>query len=230
EADVRSRLHTVRPLSVAEVLQWPGVLEDREFKSEDVIELAKALAAEALDQLIDARRREGEKLGAMILDRVAQMEAIVERLTPLIPQLTAAYQRKLVARLQDAIGIAPADEAAAEDAAGEGSSNPKPQARSYDLVLTREQALDRIRQEVTLYGVRIDVAEELSRLAAHLGETRSILDAGGAVGKRLDFMMQELNREANTLGSKSAAAELADAAMEFKLLIEQMREQVQNIE
>jgi uncharacterized protein (TIGR00255 family) len=90
--------------------------------------------------------------------------------------------------------------------------------------------LDRIRQEVTLFGVRIDVAEELSRLAAHLTETRRILDAGGTVGKRLDFMMQELNREANTLGSKSAAAELADAAMELKLLIEQMREQVQNLE
>ena len=79
-------------------------------------------------------------------------------------------------------------------------------------------------------SLRIDVAEELSRLGAHLTETRRILAAGGAVGKRLDFMMQELNREANTLGSKAAAAELADAAMELKLLIEQMREQVQNIE
>ena len=88
----------------------------------------------------------------------------------------------------------------------------------------------RIRQEVTLYGIRIDIAEELARLSAHLGETRHILKKGGQVGKRLDFMMQELNREANTVGSKAAVKELADASMELKLLIEQMREQVQNLE
>ncbi|MBP0588070.1 DUF1732 domain-containing protein, partial [Mycobacterium tuberculosis] len=77
-----------------------------------------------------------------------------------------------------------------------------------------------------VYGIRIDIAEELSRLQAHLNETRHILKKGGQVGKRLDFMMQELNREANTLGSKAAAKELADASMELKLLIEQMREQI----
>ena len=88
----------------------------------------------------------------------------------------------------------------------------------------------RIRQEVTLYGIRIDVSEELSRLSAHLNETRHILKKGGQVGKRLDFMMQELNREANTLGAKASVKELADASMELKLLIEQMREQVQNLE
>ena len=92
------------------------------------------------------------------------------------------------------------------------------------------EALDRIRQEITLYGTRIDVSVELSRLAGHLAEVRAIVGRGGAVGKRLDFMMQELNREANTLGSKAAAAELADAAVELKLSIEQIREQVQNLE
>jgi uncharacterized protein (TIGR00255 family) len=89
---------------------------------------------------------------------------------------------------------------------------------------------DRIRQEVTLYGIRVDVAEELTRLSGHLTETRAILKKGGQVGKRLDFMMQELNREANTLGSKAAVRELSEASMQMKLLIEQMREQVQNLE
>jgi len=89
---------------------------------------------------------------------------------------------------------------------------------------------ERIRQEIALFGVKIDVAEELNRLGAHLEEGRRILGAGGAVGKRLDFLMQELNREANTLGSKSVSKELSDASLEFKLLIEQMREQIQNIE
>jgi uncharacterized protein (TIGR00255 family) len=89
---------------------------------------------------------------------------------------------------------------------------------------------DRIRQEIALFAQKIDVDEELSRLQTHLSEMRRILEKGGAVGKRLDFLMQELNREANTLGSKSAASETTQTAMELKVLIEQMREQIQNIE
>lgn len=89
---------------------------------------------------------------------------------------------------------------------------------------------ERIRQEVSMFGIKIDVAEELSRLGAHLSEVRRVLAKGGACGKRLDFLMQELNREANTLGSKSVSGEVSAAAMEMKILIEQMREQVQNIE
>jgi uncharacterized protein (TIGR00255 family) len=127
-----------------------------------------------------------------------------------VPQVVAQFQQKAIERMQEALGLAQQD-------AGNSS-------------LSREEALDRIRQEVTLYGIRIDIAEELSRLAAHLSETRHILKKGGQVGKRLDFMMQELNREANTVGSKAAIKELADASMELKLLIDQMREQVQNLE
>ncbi len=89
---------------------------------------------------------------------------------------------------------------------------------------------DRVRQELALFAQRVDVDEEFSRLQTHLGEVRRVLTHGGAVGKRLDFLMQELNREANTLGSKSVSAETTQAAMEFKILIEQMREQIQNIE
>ncbi|MBL8533712.1 MAG: YicC family protein [Betaproteobacteria bacterium] len=89
---------------------------------------------------------------------------------------------------------------------------------------------ERIRQEVVMYASRIDVDEELSRLHTHLGELRRILGKGGAVGKRLDFLMQELNREANTLGSKSVDVDVSQTSMELKVLIEQMREQVQNIE
>lgn len=89
---------------------------------------------------------------------------------------------------------------------------------------------ERVRQEITLYASKIDVDEELSRLHSHLTEMRRILAKGGAVGKRLDFLMQELNREANTLGSKSVDAEVSRTAMEIKILIEQMREQIQNLE
>lgn len=89
---------------------------------------------------------------------------------------------------------------------------------------------DRILQEVAVFATRIDVAEELSRLSTHLDEVERVLKQGGACGKRLDFLMQELNREANTLGSKSAITEVSQASMELKLLIEQMREQIQNLE
>ncbi|MBV1774471.1 YicC family protein [Burkholderiaceae bacterium DAT-1] len=89
---------------------------------------------------------------------------------------------------------------------------------------------DRIKQEVALFAQRIDVAEELSRLSAHTSEVRRILKQKGPVGKRLDFLMQELHREANTLGSKSVSLESTQVSMELKVLIEQMREQVQNIE
>jgi uncharacterized protein (TIGR00255 family) len=89
---------------------------------------------------------------------------------------------------------------------------------------------DRLKQELALFATKIDIAEEVSRLATHVAEVRRVLTHGGSSGKRLDFLMQELNREANTLGSKSVDAELSQAALEIKVLIEQMREQVQNIE
>ncbi len=89
---------------------------------------------------------------------------------------------------------------------------------------------ERLKQELALFATKIDVAEEVSRLVTHIAEVRRVLSAGGSSGKRLDFLMQELNREANTLGSKSVDAELSHAALELKVLIEQMREQVQNIE
>jgi uncharacterized protein (TIGR00255 family) len=89
---------------------------------------------------------------------------------------------------------------------------------------------ERVRAEIAVFGMKADVDEELTRLGAHMGEVERVLDAGGAAGKRLDFLMQELNREANTLASKAASQRIADCALELKLLIEQMREQVQNIE
>jgi uncharacterized protein (TIGR00255 family) len=138
------------------------------------------------------------------------MEAIVQRIAPLVPQAVTQFQQKATDRLTEALGLAMQNGATA--------------------TVSRDEALERIRQEVTLYGIRVDVAEELSRLSAHLAETRHILKKGGQVGKRLDFMMQELNREANTVGSKAAVKELSDASMAMKLLIEQMREQVQNLE
>ncbi len=202
-----------RPLSVNELLRWPGVIEEAEM-GQDTLQADVATAMQTtMDAFVDSRAREGGALQAVLLSRVDDMDAIVQRITPLIPQVIAQFQQKATERMQEALGLAQKN----------GDSNAQP-------TMSREEALDRIRQEVTLYGIRIDVAEELSRLSAHLNETRAILKKGGQVGKRLDFMMQELNREANTVGSKAAVKELADASMTMKLLIEQMREQVQNLE
>lgn len=100
--------------------------------------------------------------------------------------------------------------------------------RLREAVATLDE--DRIRQEVTLFAQRADVAEEITRLQTHLDEIERILEKGGSVGKRLDFLMQELNREANTLGSKAVAPQLTDISMDLKVYIEQMREQIQNLE
>jgi uncharacterized protein (TIGR00255 family) len=210
--DVKRMLPDAASLSVGEVLHWPGILEDRELGADEVPAITREMAGAAIDELIDTRGREGDKLGDMVLLRVSSMKAIVERIAPRIPALVAAHQQKLEERLFGAFGMTHEDKTSA--IAGAKS----------------DEILDRIRQEVTLFGVRIDVAEELTRLDAHLSETTRIVKTGGPCGKRLDFMMQELNREANTLGSKASAAELSDAAMELKLLIEQMREQIQNLE
>ena len=135
------------------------------------------------------------------------MQEIVETLKVQTPALLAAFEQRLVERLRAALTDA-----------------------SSGTALPVDEAMDRLRQEVVLYGVRIDVAEELARLSVHIDELRRIVGAGGQSGKRLDFLMQELNREANTLGSKAANIDLTNAAVELKLLIEQVREQVQNIE
>ena len=197
EAQVRSELPFAAPLAVSDVLRWPGMFGDDTLDVDAVLPACLTLARDALEDFSASRSREGEKLAAVILERVARMRELVREVTPRIPQAQAAFQDKLKQRLVEAVG-------SADD--------------------------ERIRQEVAVFAVRIDVAEELARLSTHLDEVERVLKAGGAAGKRLDFLMQELNREANTLGSKSVVTEVSQTAMELKLLIEQMREQIQNLE
>jgi uncharacterized protein (TIGR00255 family) len=137
------------------------------------------------------------------------MREIVKTIEPKVPVYVNQYQEKLTERLAEAL-------AAQEQGKGISGSG--------------TELMERIRQEVVLYAVRIDVAEEFARLKTHLQVVDTALAGKGPVGKRLDFLMQELNREANTLSSKSVSEECTQAALELKLLIEQMREQVQNLE
>ena len=217
QSQVRARFTDAAPLSVGELLRWPGVIEEAQLGQESLQADVAAAMTEALTAFVDSRAREGAALRTMLETRVDDLQKIVAQITPLVPQVVAQFQQKAIERMQTALGLA------VDGVIGSAQPSSAPAA-------SRDDALDRIRQEVTLYGIRIDVAEELTRLGAHLAETRHLLKKGGQLGKRLDFMMQELNREANTVGSKASAKELTDAAMAMKLLIEQMREQVQNLE
>jgi uncharacterized protein (TIGR00255 family) len=194
---VRQEMPEAGPLSVNDVLRWPGMFGDQSVDFAALSPVILALAREAIDDFTATRGREGEKLAAMIVDRVNAMREIVRQVAPRIPEAQQLFTDKLRQRLQEALGNA---------------------------------SDDRILQEVAVFATRIDVAEEISRLSTHLDEVERVLKQGGASGKRLDFLMQELNREANTLGSKSAITEVSQAAMGLKLLIEQMREQIQNLE
>jgi len=191
------RMPAANPLTVNDVLRWPGMFGDQSIDYAAFGPAVLALAREVLDEFVASRGREGEKLAVTIVDRVNAMRDIVRRVAPRIPEAQAVYTEKLRQRLTEALG---------------GASD------------------ERVLQEVAVFATRIDVAEELSRLTTHLDEVERVLKQGGACGKRLDFLMQELNREANTLGSKSAITEVSQASMELKLLIEQMREQIQNLE
>ena len=197
QAAVQARFPDAKPMSVGELLRWPGMLADDGVTFEQMQPVIAEMTRVALDELVATRLREGEKLAGMIRERIVRMRELVAIATPRMPEVVREYQDKLTQRLRDA--VATLDE-------------------------------DRVRQEVALYAQRIDVAEELTRLSTHLDELERILKTGGSAGKRLDFLMQELNREANTLASKSAATDVTGIAMELKVLIEQMREQVQNVE
>lgn len=213
QAQISQQFPSAAPLSSFEILKWNGLIEETEINADSMQEIITNTINKTLNAFVLSREREGQALADTLLARVTSMEEIVAKITPLMPTVLAQFQQKATARLEEALGLA----------VSHGETN-------TSSTITRDEAFDRIRQEVTMYGIRADISEELNRLAAHLTETRHILKQGGQVGKRLDFMMQELNREANTLGSKAANKELADASMALKLLIEQMREQVQNIE
>ena len=203
QQQVRVWLPEAAPLSVADALRLAA---GDSAASPALGEALLPLARQALDELVAARQREGARLLALLQERITALRALAAQAAPLVPQLVQAQRQRFLERWQEALGAAPASEAITQAA--------------------QERAL----AEATAFAIRIDVAEELGRLAAHLDEIEAVLQKGGETGKRLDFLIQELHREANTLGSKSATLELTRISVDMKVLIEQMREQVQNLE
>ena len=199
---VKSWLPNAAPLSVADALR---LCANAHSGNEDWSEAVPALAEEALTALMSAREREGKRLAAMLLDRLKQLRALAEQAVPMVPLLVEQQRQRFMERWKEAMALT------------DGATLP-------------EAARDRALTEATAFAIRIDVAEEITRLDSHLEEIERLLKKGGEIGKRLDFLIQELHREANTLGSKSATLELTRISVDMKVLIEQMREQVQNIE
>lgn len=180
-----------------EVLRWPGVIQPNAPDLDAIRETALELLDGALVDLVAMRAREGEKITAMITQRLDDIASIVARVRGRVPVILEESKKKLTTRLEE---------------------------------LKAEPDQDRLEQEMLYLAQKLDVSEELDRLESHVGEVRRVLDSDEPVGRRLDFLMQELNREANTLGSKSSDAETTRASVDLKVFIEQMREQIQNVE
>jgi uncharacterized protein (TIGR00255 family) len=200
--NVRSWLPDAAPLSVADVIRLSS---NEQGTSRDWSADVMPLAEQTLKELLSARQREGARLATMLLERIGQLRALAQQAVPLVPQLVEQQRLRFMERWKEAMALT------------EGATAP-------------EAAQDRALTEATSFAIRIDVAEEITRLNSHLDELERLIKKGGEIGKRLDFLIQELHREANTLGSKSAALELTHISVDMKVFIEQMREQVQNIE
>lgn len=203
QGTIRGWLPAARELSVNEVLQWCKVGAMTERLDEAALEAAK----QAIAGLREARAREGARLVEVLMERVTRLHQLATQAEPLVPATVQRQQQKFLERWQEALEQTGATQ-----------------------TISRQGAEERALSEAAAFAVRIDVAEELARLRAHLDEVTRMLKAGGEVGKRLDFLIQELLREANTLGSKASSLELTNIALDMKVLIEQLREQVQNLE
>ncbi|MFT5599150.1 MAG: hypothetical protein ACI823_002232 [Chitinophagales bacterium] len=201
EQSVLDIVHEGQTLSVSEILSWPGVITDQQKDLSPLISIALSSLEKALKQLIETRETEGKALGEMITTRCDQISEIVKQLRIHRPAMVTAMHEKWKTNLND------------------------------KLQQWAESANEsRLEQELAILAQKLDVDEELDRLDTHIVEVTNVLKRKEAVGRRLDFLMQELNREANTLSSKSQDSVSTQWSVDLKVLIEQMREQVQNIE
>lgn len=195
--ELESLMEASRPAKAVDFLKWPGVIQAPEQDTERLSHWLMQVLETALQELLETRAREGDKLKQLLLERCRSMEDEVKKVQQRIPEALQSMRLRLKEKLAE---------------------------------LKSELDESRLEQEMVLFTNKADVSEEMDRLTAHIDEVRRVLQKGSPAGRRLDFLMQEMNREANTLGSKSIDTELTKASIELKVLIEQMREQIQNIE
>ena len=190
-------LYNPEAVSSLDLLRWPGVIKTPELDSAELTTTLFELLDVTLEELLEGRVREGEKLAGLIQQRCQSISDVIVEVKKRLPEIMQIWREKLLKRIQDA---------------------------------SVEVDENRLEQELVIIAQKTDVDEELDRLATHVTEVERVLKEQKPIGRRLDFLMQELNREANTLGSKSIDTETTKASVDLKVLIEQMREQIQNIE
>ena len=190
-------LYNPNAVSSLDILRWPGVIKAPELDSDELTSALLELLDITLSDLIEGRKREGEKLAALIKQRCQSISEVIAAVKKRLPEVMQTWREKLVTRLKEA---------------------------------SIEVDESRLEQELVILAQKTDVDEELDRLVTHITEVEHVLKDKKPIGRRLDFLMQELNREANTLGSKSIDTETTKASVDLKVFIEQMREQIQNIE
>ena len=195
--EIAAELQNPAPVSPLDIMRWPGILKDQEIDAESLHKAAIQAFTGTVEQLLEGRQREGDKLADMIEQRLKGIESQIAMVRQDLPSILEHQRKRLHEKLED---------------------------------LKAQLDEDRLEQEMVIISSRADVDEELDRLEAHISEIRLALTSNDSIGRRLDFLMQELNREANTLGSKSISGATTQASVELKVLIEQMREQIQNIE
>ncbi len=194
-------LGATTPPSALDILRWPGAIRETERDIAPILAVAIELVTESLSELNDMRAREGARIRELIKQRCETMQTTAKAVRARLPEIAARIRTRVTERI-----------ATLNLGAGSTPDN------------------DRLEQELAMFAHKMDVDEELDRLDSHLTEIASIIDSTEPAGRRLDFLMQELNREANTLSSKSQDVETTRAAVDLKVLIEQMREQIQNVE
>ena len=194
-------LYNPGSVSSLDVLRWPGVIKPPKLDSNELNTTVLELLDATLKDMLEGREREGEKLAALIQKRCSAITDVIVEVKKRLPEIMQLWREKLLKRIQDA----------SVDASVEVDEN-------------------RLEQELVILAQKTDVDEELDRLETHVTEVERVLKNDKPIGRRLDFLMQELNREANTLGSKSIDTETTKASVDLKVFIEQMREQIQNLE
>lgn len=194
---IAAEIKQAAPISAVDIMKLPGVLKDSVVNAKQLSQSGIQAFDLALDQMLEGRAREGEKLADMIEQRLSGIETQVVLVRQNLPEILQQQRNRLHEKLSE---------------------------------LKDQLDEQRLEQEMVIIANRADVDEELDRLEAHVIEIRRVLNESASIGRRLDFLMQELNREANTLGSKSISTISTQASVELKVLIEQMREQIQNIE
>jgi len=190
-------LYNPGSVSSLDVLRWPGVIKPPKLDSNELNTTVLELLNATLNDMLQGREREGEKLAELIQQRCTAISGVIKEVKKRLPEIMQLWREKLLKRIQDA---------------------------------SVEVDENRLEQELVIIAQKTDVDEELDRLETHITEVERVLKSEKPIGRRLDFLMQELNREANTLGSKSIDTETTKASVDLKVFIEQMREQIQNIE